>query len=758
MPVTPLAPDVLTARRWASGTSLALFIFGFSALNIFSAIGIGQKSLPGLYTFRAATVGDGLLLPTLAYSLVRSAGLHRGWLTLIKWPVIVAAGLACAGGAAVQASWLLNPHPRLNWTLPAPHEFNLPGWYHAVFLVVACGFFAGVATASFLRVHGEAQSDAAAAAMRIRSVGVLCVLIPGPAFIALLMTDNASVGQRLPLSSIAAAAGSELLLILGLCCATGWSNLRWNAIAGFASMIPAVGLSALFPQGLVNNSISILPAISAALAGAFSSSALHARSGIDRLILAATLAVCAAGPVYAMSSERTVTLLSLACGYAAGIILIMVELVLLRSLLADTSIPPSTASLMPLALMPILALGLAGRYFAQERQNAASYGNIVGGVSAALILAVAPRAIRFQFSPVIEAERADAPAERPSALKWRAYLAISTAYIAALLAFLTFIMGTTSLDNWVNGLSGSDRKLSLLGVVLLVLIAPLWAIGSTGRRTWLAPHIRVVLATSICLAWAGTMATALTAGYGDWKQAALSLVVALISGLFALEGVTSNTAYLHNLPVDWHVLAVGGSSALAVAASTAWMAGPALASTGALHTVSYSLISLVIATAACLLLPFAAARTLPGSSPPQQYAMAKPLAGVLQDCFLVTLLAISAAWAPNFFLAHVKSAGTWWGIVLSYLALLSAAYVYVMRNNVGHVEREGQRRTAQAAALGAPLAADQQQAQEALARHIRRQNCLAIIALFPLGMVLITTEITGFDEKGLSQLLEPHRL
>jgi hypothetical protein len=102
---------------------------------------------------------------------------------------------------------------------------------------------------------------------------------------------------------------------------------------------------------------------------------------------------------------------------------------------------------------------------------------------------------------------------------------------------------------------------------------------------------------------------------------------------------------------------IAGAGGLASAATTVWMTGPAIQShTGSL-SVPYTLGCLVVGGIACLLLPYQAARALPGANPPRQFTPNKPLDGVLQDCFIVLVLSISAAWVPNFLFAHVSGTG-----------------------------------------------------------------------------------------------------
>jgi ATP/maltotriose-dependent transcriptional regulator MalT len=67
--------------------------------------------------------------------------------------------------------------------------------------------------------------------------------------------------------------------------------------------------------------------------------------------------------------------------------------------------------------------------------------------------------------------------------------------------------------------------------------------------------------------------------------------------------------------------------------------------------------------------------------------IAEPLAGILQDSFVSLLLAVFVGWLPVVVLSHLDDLTSWMAIVLPYAGYLSAAYVYIMRNNVKHVKR-----------------------------------------------------------------------
>jgi hypothetical protein len=120
---------------------LAIFALGHGALWFFWSYGSYPADLHGLFVFRSATWGDGLLLPLLALCLRVLTGRLRA--TAPQPPahrlraVAVAAALGAVLGSSVILTWYLDDHPGLNWTNPRPHYFDAAGKWHAA--VVGAG-------------------------------------------------------------------------------------------------------------------------------------------------------------------------------------------------------------------------------------------------------------------------------------------------------------------------------------------------------------------------------------------------------------------------------------------------------------------------------------------------------------------------------------------------------------------------------------------------------------------------------------------
>ncbi|SDP26677.1 hypothetical protein [Lentzea jiangxiensis] len=692
----------------------AVMTFGFGVLVAASLLGLGDPTLPSLTSFRSATVGDGLLLPMLAYASVRAATpiRHRG-------RVVLAGVAGCAVGAATQVWWLADPAPRLNWTFPAPGTFNAVGWYHALFLTVACGFFAATAMAALDRARQAVWAPKASAAC-------IGMLFPVFAFTGLLALDN---DQSAPL--LIGLASAVVAVVLAITT----RRISWPALVCAAAAVPALSFSWLFLPGLTIDIVTVLPVICAVLVGVFAASTVVWGHRAGRFLAPLCTAATAAGPVHVFTAAPTVTIGSLVSGCLLSVAAVIVELLLIRPLFQGQAV--RSMVLAPLAAAPVTALALSGRYFAQEPQHVGAYGVVVGLVATFLFLFVTAELVRSTFDAVIEAEKANAPQSELGAIKWSAYLAITAMYMGTLLACLATFIGNTPADRWKAGAGDVRVPAALMLALALTVVASRFG----GR----------VVAQIMCLAWAALMCAQLAAGYEHWAQAALSLPVALLAGLFAFESIIANVGYLHLVPVDGPLAITATACALVVGTTIAWMTGPALQSAAGVTSVPYALVSLAVGWAACLLLPRTAARAMPGANPVEQHIIGVPLAGVLQDSLLGILLGTSLAWVPVFALAHLEDTPSWLGAIFPYFALLSKAYVYVMKNNIEHVHRERDRITANAP--GGSVSMDAQLALRALGRHISRQNRIALAALLPLGFLsVLPSETNGFDREGLRQL------
>lgn len=140
----------------------ATFAAGFGMMNLFWLSRKYPPEVPGLYSYRSATWGDGLLLPSLAASLTYAAcETKMPEIAKILVPVAGIAGFAT--GAGTQIAWLKDKNPNINWSLPEPGVFNAAGWYHAAFLSGGAAFFSAMAMRAGLGTLMDSNRKAARA-------------------------------------------------------------------------------------------------------------------------------------------------------------------------------------------------------------------------------------------------------------------------------------------------------------------------------------------------------------------------------------------------------------------------------------------------------------------------------------------------------------------------------------------------------------------------------------------------------------------
>jgi hypothetical protein len=201
-----------------------------------------------MWHYRAATWGDFLLVPGICAILV--AGLcddriprqHSERL----WAGAGAAVFAIAG-ALVQVSWLASAKPILNWTLPEPHRFSFPGWYHAVYLVLLSGAIgaAGLVLGRRVRVARPAVRDYVA-----RAFPTAALVGFGVSFGLVLYLDSVdsldtSAGQGSALGALGAAVATLALVLLVL-----GPRRSLRPVAGASLIVLAVFVGTLLTHGL----------------------------------------------------------------------------------------------------------------------------------------------------------------------------------------------------------------------------------------------------------------------------------------------------------------------------------------------------------------------------------------------------------------------------------------------------------------------------------------------------------------------------
>ncbi len=202
-------------------TAIFTFVLGFGALVILDLATPPVAGEVRLYSFWSTMLGYSLFLP----------GALAGWqLTRSQFPptntgraVGVLVGLIAAASMLFsQGVWILDPAPRPNWTLAAPHDFNLLGWYNTAFTVSVFSIAGYITGDLFTRLNSATgmrvlPSERRQAAMSGLSLGVAGLL----GFGVTVLLDN--VGYLEHFSSQATVINT--LLITGILILVLWLML-----------------------------------------------------------------------------------------------------------------------------------------------------------------------------------------------------------------------------------------------------------------------------------------------------------------------------------------------------------------------------------------------------------------------------------------------------------------------------------------------------------------------------------------------------
>jgi hypothetical protein len=723
----------LSPRSFAVVVALTVLGFGFGALSVASVVMSYSPELRGLYTYRSATLGDGLLLPLWAYGLVRAAAMQDRWSARARLVITCAAIAGGAAGVATQVAWLTSATTAPNWTIPAPHTFNFAGWYHATFLSLASAMFAALSAAVWLRVRRE---PAAQAVSRLRARGAFAITCPPLAFASLLALDNVPAGQDpLRASTFVLPVAALLILYLLLASATHWHAIGTSTMLTVASALPVAALTAMFWPGAVFRGHSLLIALAAALGGIAVSPPGRRSQVEDRAVAAVLIGACLAGPVLVAADRSKVTLVPMVVALAVSIVLAAFEHFLLVQL-SDGSASWSLSDSGVLAVGSVLGLACAGAYLA-DGGSAGIWFAILGPLVTLTI--VAPW-IYQRFDLVIEAENEGVAADVLARIKRDAYQAIGSIAGMALISLLLLSIGTAPAQHWNNGSWSTllvvtiSVSAAVLGVLILVMLL------ASKMST------RQVTVSGVCLGiWSVCQFVLFTlAQPSGIVGISVAVFMALIVGLFMAESIRGNMSSLHNLPLDGPVKTIAALTGLAAGSTVLWLLAMTSMFRGKPSSLFAAVTAMIISVAAIQVLPYLAARSL-HRRPAHQFVPGAPLAGILQDSFVSLLLGIFVGWLPLIILAHIGDLNSWATVVLPYAFYLSAAYVYIMRNNVEHVGRAFSRARKQADPGEIP--ADQRAALEGLRLHCWRQNVLALGALIPLIVVAVcalAAERAGF--------------
>jgi MFS family permease len=234
-------PERRRARRSGLLAALAVLLLGFVSMTIFASRSRHPADLRGMWTYFSATVGDAVALPIAVGALAAAAALlPRPWARHHR-VALIAAALGGVLGAGIQAIWLLDPHPKPNWTLPAAHVFIAAGWWHAAFFVAVLIAVTGMIAHILARISSMPE---ATGRRDVRSA-LFTALTAGAAFLTLVAVDSwPSASTPSSAVSIAMSCAGYATAAIGLVVASG-GHRRQMTVLVVGSLLTGILLAGL---------------------------------------------------------------------------------------------------------------------------------------------------------------------------------------------------------------------------------------------------------------------------------------------------------------------------------------------------------------------------------------------------------------------------------------------------------------------------------------------------------------------------------
>lgn len=700
----------MASRAWAPlAVGLLVFLGGFFPLLLVWWLGGYVDDQRGLFHFRSATWGDGLCLPLMAGALV----LLNSRMSVPPSKVrrkragIVGAAL----GAGIQIFWLADPDPTSNWTFPAPHEYNFPGWLHFWFFIGACSLFTVLWTEFFYRLRGTYSAHPSEGRKQLESGAFALALGTAGAFTWMVSVDSVGAdATQASTASIIGLAVACLAIFWGLFRAAG-PALRFAVITVLTAVLVAVALIGLATH-LPPDAVIVAMVVSAAAFGmAFGMTGSIGNDGQRKVFTKAKAAPelewVAVPALYVWiplqasftRSASTDEVFRVAVWFV-GLVLLSLAFRWLRR--GELSIQGDGRWLFVVSVFLIVTNG-ALTFWRMGALDAA-------GVSASLAFAalagiLAGPAIRLSdkdLAAIIKIEKTTEfrasmkPTSEQMPVVARLYLRLAVCLVAAGASIWGLMLLTGYAVGWNKGGTGltmTTGELIAFGLALAtsIFLALRAAICGSKRDPAVTIVGRTASSLLVCL-------TALSLAAGLWMSGAQIEVWAglqsLVIALFAGECVSGNGLRIGLVRPLTASKAIIFSSTLGVWAAAYWSLTKGIGTTSEPVLVWVSFLALLGSLLLVAALVFGATTSIYGAVGSSNRSYEARAGGAVQDFALLAVMWGLMGWMPRLIYAHIPDQEvtpykwvTVGMVFVGFLALYVAALLWLIKANDGHVGR-----------------------------------------------------------------------
>jgi hypothetical protein len=711
-------------------------------MNLFWFTGEHDPQLLGLYDFKSATWGDGIILPLLAYFLVRLGSWHKPLeRRRERLAVGVVAALCGLGGALTQIEWLRDPQTVLNWTIPAPGQFNAAGWYHAAFLCGASALFGALFAQAFMRLW-KVRASGVGLSRTSEAAWALMLL---PFFPVLLAIDFVTAGTD-PVDFFRSTAWLCLVgpAALALLAPLLWRRGLLPALLGSASALTLGALIVFAPaQEPSTWALWLAPALFSANFALPLWRGTKVRQVAMTAILLLTLSILAGVLLYRTRISPEVSL-----WIHAVVIIVLAALVLAVSRVA---LAPFEVPTRPFVIETLVNVGVLltvvtfGGWVALRADHPAADGLFVLW-SISIVSAIAFEKYLFNRLVAAEANGARLGAHRMRAYSW-GLITLVTVGMNITLGEVVIADGATPAlggQPFQHSTRAAMVYLGFSGVTLLVALA--------------RPALTILLRRALCAAGAVGVTLLGLAALGEilgaarqhdraaWLLATLVIptlgimafaVLSVLGNIYLLRGKQlSRLAWFYAMGLGIF-MGVGPALGLSllVLGPTVWDRMIGIAVMVSVTTVP------VLCSMSCY-----------RDDLKHYLATTEPRWGLVQDAILSVLLYATVVGYPIYNLLVQDALETVVVRSVSVLGVIACLYGWILSNNVEHARKYGSYDDSTRFDIvgGVHFPVTREELHRRIRFHIRAQNVISAIMILPVVPYLITS--LDVEEVGMALL------
>lgn len=728
--------------------ALAVFFSGFFIMNILWHILPRISGLPGLYYYRAATIGDGLFLPVMVGAAVAFLSMQPSPKKSVKIASGIAGGISALLGAGLQISWLFNADIGVNWTIPRPHYFNLAGWYHAA-------FFTGMFFVLGILIVRMGASYSTRNYTQFETVCTTLFWGAGSGFLFMLFLDDySSKIYYTELLLVSLLAFSLFALIFSFVFSRKTIKqyfqkyIQYDVIPVISGIISTFGF-AMSLMGQFNG--SWLYTISA---GLLSVSFINTYQQQLKQVL--TNFILIAVPTFmlnlALSTHINNTPIELGILCAASVIIPL--LFALIQLKGASKVARKRHVRFGIVLLLMTTFSSVSYLYDLEL-----YQYLLGVVTSFVVGRLVNEYVKMQFDDIIGLEEKygetmDA-AKLISTRETQATTYSSIVFVAlgALLFVLQKLMSTAeaskSYEFWID--PHWSPKLSILSVIFCIALMALLVNNAIRNNkgkpaTGIYPIVTVVsmIVAYFALAW---MLILLREPY--YLDINILLLICLVFGFFTVLGVSVLIA--GGFQANMSKVFVSASPKLSMTLSIIIFGGvfvtlglalfPAANSDGTVTASIFKLSVGIVATLAInVLIPALAGLSIRKPLDVPERKLDYSVKGVFQDGFLMTIITWAAGVVPIYFTSLTSYGPKFYFLgVIMIISAFSWPLTYCLTNNVGHLKREVEKTESHLQKYPADNAKEETRIRE-LSIHLRRQCQWVLVATFPYCLVPMSSK------------------